>query len=86
MKTGVLDNMVEIRLTDDGPGVPDEALDKLFDVFYRVGRSRNTRGNGLGLAISQKIVHRAGGSMRAELPERGLSISISLPLANEAAL
>jgi signal transduction histidine kinase len=80
------DTMAEICLTDDGPGVPDEALDKLFDVFYRVDQSRNTRGNGLGLAISQKIVNRMGGSMRAELPGRGLSIHIYLPLANEALL
>jgi signal transduction histidine kinase len=82
----MVDNMVEIRLTDDGPGVPEEALDKLFDVFYRVDQSRNTRGNGLGLAISQKIVNRMGGSMRAELPERGLSIRICFPLANEVAV
>jgi signal transduction histidine kinase len=78
--------MAAIRLTDDGPGVPDEALDKLFDVFYRADQSRNTRGNGLGLAISRKIVNRMGGSMKAELPGRGLSIVIYLPLANEAAL
>ncbi|MHB9291675.1 putative Adaptive-response sensory-kinase SasA [Hollandina sp. SP2] len=86
IKISAADNRVEIHLTDDGPGVPDEALDKLFDIFYRVDQSRNTKGNGLGLAISQKIVNRMGGSMRAELPERGLSISISMPLANEAAL
>jgi signal transduction histidine kinase len=86
IKTGVAGNMVEIRLTDDGPGVPEEALDKLFDIFYRVDQSRNTRGNGLGLAISQKIVNRMGGSMSAELPERGLSIRIYVPLADEAAL
>jgi signal transduction histidine kinase len=86
IKIGVTDNEIEIRLTDDGPGVPDEALDKLFDVFYRVDQSRNTKGNGLGLAISQKIVHRMGGSMRAELPESGLSICICLPLADGVAL
>jgi signal transduction histidine kinase len=86
IKIDVADNMAEICLTDDGPGVPDEALDKLFDVFYRVDQSRNTKGNGLGLAISQKIVHRMGGSMRAELPGRGLSIHIYLPLADEALL
>jgi signal transduction histidine kinase len=85
IKISAAGDMVEIRLTDDGPGVPEEALDKLFDVFYRVDQSRNTRGNGLGLAISQKIVNRMGGSMRAELPGRGLSICICLPLVNGAA-
>jgi signal transduction histidine kinase len=83
---GVAEDTVEIRLTDDGPGVPDEALDKLFNVFYRVDQSRNTKGNGLGLAISQKIITRMGGTMRAELPGSGLSICICLPLAAGAVL
>jgi signal transduction histidine kinase len=86
IRISIVGSMAEIRLTDDGPGVPYDALDKLFDVFYRAEQSRNTRGNGLGLAISQKIVNRMGGSIRAELPERGLSVVMYLPLANEAAL
>jgi signal transduction histidine kinase len=76
---------IEIRLTDDGPGVPRETLEKLFDAFYRADPSRNTKGNGLGLAISQKIVNRMGGTIRAEpgsLPAgRGLAIVIRLPAA-----
>jgi signal transduction histidine kinase len=86
IKINAADTMAEISLADDGPGVPDEALDKLFDVFYRVDQSRNSKGNGLGLAISQKIVSRMGGSMKAELPGSGLSIHIYLPLIHEAAL
>jgi signal transduction histidine kinase len=61
-------------------------LDKLFGVFYRVDQSRNTRDDGLGLAISQKTVNHIGGSMRAALPERGLSISVYLPLADKTLL
>jgi signal transduction histidine kinase len=86
IKTGTVDTMAEIRMTDDGPGVPKELLDKLFDVFYRVDQSRNTKGNGLGLAISQKIVNRMGGTMKAELPGHGLEIVIYLPPVNGAAL
>ncbi|MDR1095843.1 MAG: HAMP domain-containing histidine kinase [Spirochaetaceae bacterium] len=75
-----------IRLADDGPGVPREALDKLFGVFYRADPSRNTRGSGLGLAISKKIIALMGGGMSAELPGgRGLAIIISLPLADGTA-
>jgi signal transduction histidine kinase len=74
---------IAIRLTDDGPGVSQETLEKLFDVFYRADPSRNTKGNGLGLAISKKIVNRMGGVMRAEPGSppggRGLSIVICLP-------
>jgi signal transduction histidine kinase len=86
IRTGIVKTMVEIRLADDGPGVPKGSLEKLFNVFYRADPSRNNKdcrpGSGLGLAISQKIVNRMGGSMKAELPERGLAIVIYLPLAN----
>jgi signal transduction histidine kinase len=80
--------MTEIRLTDDGPGVPPESLNKLFDVFYRADPSRNTKGgalgNGLGLAISQKIVSRMDGSIKAEMnAECGLAIVIHLPQVPE---
>jgi signal transduction histidine kinase len=85
IKMRTVNAMTEIRFADDGPGVPQESLNKLFDVFYRADPSRNTNGgapgNGLGLAISQKIVSRMDGSIKAELPERGLAIVICLPQA-----
>jgi signal transduction histidine kinase len=75
---------VLIRITDDGPGVPEENLSKLFDVFYRVDASRGTKGSGLGLAISAKIMKRMGGGISAEIPSGGgLAIVLNLPLANE---
>lgn len=54
--------------SDDGPGVPQEALPKLFDIFYRTDFSRNDRakGSGLGLAIVAKTVQRMGGGVHAE--------------------
>ncbi|GHU63047.1 hypothetical protein FACS189445_6270 [Spirochaetia bacterium] len=79
--------MAEITFTDNGPGVPPESLEKLFDVFYRADPSRNKKGSGLGLAISAKIIAKMGGSIRAELPEAGgLAIVINLPLANQLPL
>jgi signal transduction histidine kinase len=76
-----VDGTVEFRFTDDGPGVAPEALDKLFDVFYRADPSRAKQGSGLGLAISAKIVAKMGGTIRAELPAAGgLAIVIALPL------
>jgi signal transduction histidine kinase len=68
--------------TDDGPGVPREALDKLFDAFYRSDPSRNnpSKGSGLGLAIAAKIVHRFGGAIKAvNAPQGGLSIIMTFP-------
>jgi signal transduction histidine kinase len=76
----------ELRFTDDGPGVPEEALPKLFDVFYRADPSRSKKGSGLGLAISAKIIGRMGGTIHAELPSSGgLSVVIRLPVSREEA-
>ena len=69
---------------DDGPGVPEEALSKLFDVFYRddPARKKTDQGSGLGLAIVAKSVERMGGAIHAEnLPEGGLRMALRIPLA-----
>jgi signal transduction histidine kinase len=77
----------ELRLADDGPGVPAEKLEKLFDVFYRSDPSRNKKGSGIGLAISRKIIELMGGRVHAELPEAGgLAIVIRLPAKQEEIL
>jgi signal transduction histidine kinase len=78
----VVDNNVILCFTDDGrPGVPVEAIPKLFDVFYRVDPSRSKKGSGLGLAISAKIIDRMGGTIHAEIPSSGgLSVIIQLPV------
>ena len=72
-----------IVLSDDGPGVSDEALPKLFDVFYRSDPARKNPagGSGLGLAIAAKTVDKMGGNITAEnRPQGGLSVIITLPL------
>ena len=71
---------VVLRLTDDGPGVQEEMLPKLFDAFYRGDPSRNKQGSGLGLAICAKIAARMEGSINAELPASGSGISINIRL------
>ena len=73
-----------LQVDDDGPGVPAEALSRLFDVFYRSDPSRKNphQGSGLGLAIVAKALERMGGSICAEnLPEGGLRITMKIPLA-----
>lgn len=72
-----------IRVIDRGPGVPQEALDKLFRPFYRLddARGRQTGGVGLGLAITERAVRLHGGSVRAlNRPEGGLIMEIRLPI------
>ena len=73
---------VKLIIDDDGPGVPQEALTKLFDVFYRSDPSRNNpnKGSGLGLAITAKILEHFGGSVYAEnLQPKGLRIIMTIP-------
>ena len=68
-------------LADDGPGVPEDALPKLFDVFYRSDPARKNPagGSGLGLAIAAKAVQGMGGTIRARSgPHGGLAIEITL--------
>lgn len=75
-----------LRVDDDGPGVPEEALPKLFDVFYRSDPSRQNpkQGSGLGLAIAAKAAWRMGGTIRAaNLCGGGLSVELEIPLVKE---
>ena len=73
---------VIIKLTDNGPGVPNEAIDKLFDLFYRNDASRKnpSNGSGIGLATAKKIISMMNGEIRAENAiNGGLAIIITLP-------
>lgn len=73
---------VTISVADNGPGVPEADLPKLFDVFYRSDPSRSNpqKGSGLGLAITAKILERFGGSIRAEhVQPKGLRILLTIP-------
>ena len=75
-----------LTLADHGPGVPDEALSRLFDEFYRTDRSRRNpnQGSGLGLAIASKAVRRMHGTIEARRTAGGgLSILITLPTIDD---
>ncbi len=71
-------------MSDSGIGIPAEALEKVFDKFYRVaGSDGRAPGTGLGLSICAGIVKGMGGSIKAESPianNRGTRISITLPV------
>jgi signal transduction histidine kinase len=72
-----------VRVSDSGPGVPADSLDKIFRPFYRIddARGRSTGGVGLGLAITDQAVRLHGGSVNASNPaEGGLAVEIRLPL------
>jgi two-component system sensor histidine kinase BaeS len=80
-------NRVRVSVEDSAPGVPDEALGRLFDRLYRVdpSRSRETGAAGLGLAICAGIVKAHGGTIGARhSPLGGVAIDLELPLHENA--
>lgn len=79
-------NMATVWVRDTGPGIPPEALPRIFDRFYRVdpSRSRTSGGTGLGLAIAKHFVEAHGGTIWAESePAKGTCIQFTLPLAGQ---
>ena len=76
------DGALEIFVRDDGPGIPPEAIDRVFERFYRVdkARSRDQGGTGLGLSIVKHIVQAHGGEVRVESePGKGATFFLTLP-------
>jgi two-component system phosphate regulon sensor histidine kinase PhoR len=78
------DGNLEIFVRDDGPGIPAESLDRVFERFYRVdkARSRDQGGTGLGLSIVKHIVQAHGGEVRCESElGKGATFFFTLPAA-----
>ncbi|MDR3120899.1 MAG: HAMP domain-containing histidine kinase [Clostridiales bacterium] len=78
------DGKIMLRLQDNGVGVSNQQLSRLFDSFYRgdVSRNNSSDGSGLGLAIARNIVDAHGGRITAE-SYNGLTILIELPIETE---
>jgi signal transduction histidine kinase len=75
---------VEIGVTDNGPGIPEDQLDRIFDRFTRgdAGLTQRVGGTGLGLAISKSLVELHGGSIEADsTPGQGSTFRVRLPVA-----
>jgi signal transduction histidine kinase len=79
------DRELEARIVDQGQGIPEAELPRIFDRFYRGAGARANEGSGLGLAIAQVIVERHGGRLvvRSEVG-RGTEFTVLLPLSSPA--
>lgn len=75
--------VARIDIEDRGPGIPAEEMERVFEPFHRLETSRNreTGGSGLGLSIARNILRAHGGDiLLANRPERGLRVSVTLPV------
>lgn len=81
------DSVVEIAVTDQGSGIPEEDIGRIFERFFRVdqARSRNTGGTGLGLSIVKHVIENHGGDIRVwSQPGSGSTFTVRLPEASSA--
>jgi signal transduction histidine kinase len=74
-----IENAIKFSISDSGKGIAENAMDKIFDVFYTTKR----HGTGLGLAISKNIIVAHGGTLQAEnRVEGGATFAFTLPISN----
>ncbi len=88
MLVGTSGRNVFVRVTDNGIGIPEKDLPRLFDRFYRVdkARSRESGGTGLGLSIAQEILNQHKGSIEISSEYgKGTSVLITMPAAEAQA-
>jgi two-component system sensor histidine kinase KdpD len=78
------DGVVEVRVVDHGPGVPDELKDRMFAPFERLGADGRGDGVGLGLTVAQGLAGAQGATLTVEdTPGGGLTLVLALPKSPE---
>jgi signal transduction histidine kinase len=86
LKAAVTPDEIRVTVSDSGPGIPKEAMPRIFDRFYRVdpGRTRKRGGTGLGLALVKEIAEAYGGHVEVESqPGRGSHFTLVYPIHRE---
>jgi signal transduction histidine kinase len=81
--------LIRIRVEDNGPGIPEEDLERVIEPFQRLdpARRRNTAGVGLGLTIASRVITNAGGRLTlSNRAEGGLCAEIELPRPAQPAM
>jgi signal transduction histidine kinase len=79
---------IVFRVSDDGPGIPEDESQRIFESFYQVNASlaRISSGAGLGLAICQGLVRAHGGEIWLEKQKKGARLAFSIPLIHSQQL
>lgn len=83
VRVGVRNDMIEVTVDDDGPGIPEDQHEEVFKPFFRLDQSRNiqTGGVGLGLSIVQDVVRAHGGDIQlSKSPQNGLRARLRFPV------
>lgn len=77
--------VAEIRVSDDGPGIPTSERERVFERFVRLdsARDRQAGGTGLGLAIARELARKSGGDVQIADSERGAVLRVILPAAHQ---
>ncbi|MFD3511658.1 ATP-binding protein [Streptomyces sp. NPDC058657] len=82
VSASALGDRVEVRITDRGPGVPDDSKERIFEPFQRYGDAPRGAGVGLGLAVARGFVESMGGTLSAEdTPGGGMTMVVTLKVA-----
>ena len=85
IRAQVQDETVHIQVSNQGPQVPPEDLERIFDKFYRITAADRVTGTGLGLSICKGIIEAHGGRIWAENIQGGLAFNFTLPLTLDGA-
>jgi signal transduction histidine kinase len=76
-----VDGKYQMQVRDNGPGIPEEDVTRIFERFYRVDKSRAPGGTGLGLSIVKNLAHVLGGEVTAaNRPTGGAEFTVTLPV------
>ena len=81
----VEEETIRVQVNNQGPQVPPEHLERIFDKFYRITAADRVTGTGLGLSICKGIIEAHGGRIWAENISDGLAFNFTLPLTWEGA-
>jgi len=83
LTSGILDEVMYVKVTDQGIGIDSSEIDKVFNRFYRIDKSRNSLtvpGYGLGLSIAREITQRHGGNISVKSSNKGSVFTVEFPV------